>query len=352
MQNYRLKLKILLILLLTATALLVAERILAPKPPPLTKREFSEELLGGRELAVKSPEDLEIILVGDIMLSRHVGTQMAKANDWTLPFKKTRDYLLSADITFGNLESPFLDSGPQVTEGLSFKAEPEAVAGLTQAGFDIVSLANNHAFDRGREGITFTREHLLKNNILSIGAGTNEEETFEPQIIEVNGQKIGFLAFTYFKKPPFIADLDLENLKSRLANLKPQADFIIVSLHAGEEYTHEPTEQQKTFARAAIDAGADIVAGHHPHWVQPVEIYKSKPIFYSLGNFVFDQEWSQETKEGLIAKIQISNSKIRKIELVPIIIENFCCPRFANEQESIQILRSINATSTYIFPKN
>ena len=112
-------------------------------------------------------------------------------------------------------------------------------------------------------------------------------------------------------------------------------------MHAGTEYTRKPNQRQIDFARAAIDAGADIVIGHHPHWIQDIEIYQGKPIFYSLGNFVFDQMWSQETREGLIVKIQISNAKVQKAELMPIIIDNYCCPRLADEEEKVKILKKI-----------
>lgn len=340
---HKLKLKTLIILLTTTLATVIFINI---RPPVSIKKEapFPQQLP-----ITENNNSIEIIFVGDIMLSRHVGTKMVRAEDWTLPFENLKVFLSSADITFGNLETPFLDIGARVTEGLSFKSEPQAIEGLKTSGFDIVSTANNHAFDRGVAGIEFTNHWLEKNKIKSVGSGTTTEETFSSEIIEINNAKIAFLAYTYFKRAPYVANLDVENLKLEIGNLKSETDFIVVSMHAGDEYTHMPNQEQIYFARAAIDLGANIVIGHHPHWVQPVEIYNEKPIFYSLGNFVFDQEWSQKTKEGLVIKIQISNNKLQEIELVPIIIENYCCPRLANQDESKKILNYIKASSTVKF---
>ena len=119
------------------------------------------------------------------------------------------------------------------------------------------------------------------------------------------------------------------------------SDVVIVSIHAGVEYTRKPTQEQVDFAHLAIDSGADVVIGHHPHWIQTIEIYKNKPIFYSLGNFVFDQEWSLDTKEGLIVQLTFNSSQLTKAELVPVIIENFCCPRIADDEEKTAILNKI-----------
>ena len=354
---------------------------------------FSPKLLHDSPLPLKLPiaenkNEIEIILVGDIMLSRSVGTKMSESEDWALPFRKLGNLLRSVDLTFGNLESPFLNTGDRVTEGLSFKTEPQAVEGLALAGFDILSTANNHAFDQGKEGVEFTKSWLAQNGMLGIGTGSTTQETHAPAIFTVNEKKIGFLAYTYFKRRPYIADLDIDQMQKDVASLKDKAEFIIVSMHAGTEYVAMPTQEQKDFAHAAIDAGADVVVGHHPHWVQPIERYATSfpspgvgrvpervgevesgkehesvdskintenyhtgIIFYSLGNFVFDQEWSQKTKEGLTVRLTIKDNQLTKVELVPVIIENYCCPRLADESESKKILDNINETSTIIILK-
>ncbi|MEK7139618.1 MAG: CapA family protein, partial [Patescibacteria group bacterium] len=134
-----------------------------------------------------------------------------------------------------------------------------------------------------------------------------------------------------------------------VAATKPPADIVIVTMHAGTEYTTQPTDQQVTFARAAIDAGADLVIGHHPHWPQIVEPYNGKWIFYSLGNFVFDQEWSRETKAGLILEAQWQAKQLRQLKLIPVVIENYSTPRLATTDEAQEILQRIGVTDQVIF---
>lgn len=137
---------------------------------------------------------------------------------------------------------------------------------------------------------------------------------------------------------------DTQKLIESIQKAKSNADIVVVTMHAGIEYTREPTPLQTDFAHAAIDNGADIILGAHPHWIQSVEQYSGKYIFYSLGNFVFDQEFSPETKEGLTLKINLRKDKmahIEQIELAPIIIENYGQPRLANAEEKSRILESI-----------
>lgn len=289
--------------------------------------------------------EVTLLLVGDIMLSRFVGTRIARAQDPGLPFKNLASLLASADVTFGNLEAPFLDSGPRVTEGMVFKAEPQTVQGLAAAGFDVVSIANNHALDRGIRGLRYTRDWLLKHNILPVGAGDSDAETHEGRIVRTKGQGVGFLAYSYFDKPPYIAGLESERLREDITRLKKVADFVVVSVHAGSEYTVQPHRQQIAFAHTAIDAGADIVVGHHPHWIQPVERYNGGLILYSLGNFVFDQSWSQRTMEGLVAELKLRKGRPASVRLYPIVIERGCCPRLADSSEARQILKKINMKS-------
>jgi poly-gamma-glutamate synthesis protein (capsule biosynthesis protein) len=137
---------------------------------------------------------------------------------------------------------------------------------------------------------------------------------------------------------------DTKNLIKSIQEAKNNADIVVVTMHAGVEYTREPTPLQTDFAHTAIDNGADIVIGAHPHWIQGIEQYGGKYIFYSLGNFVFDQEFSPETKEGMTLKINLRKDKtahIEQIELMPIIIENYGQPRLANAEEKSRILESM-----------
>jgi poly-gamma-glutamate synthesis protein (capsule biosynthesis protein) len=181
--------------------------------------------------------------------------------------------------------------------------------------------------------------------------------------MEAGGLKIGFIAASYSsindngkKRNNNVARIqDLDRLREAIGTLKTKVDYLVVSMHAGTEYTHQPNEAQQTFARAAIEAGADMIIGHHPHWVQRIEKYQGRYIFYSLGNFIFDQEWSRETKEGLVLKINlrraagVSDHRLRtQVELVPIVIENFSTPRLASTAEAKKILAGTGQSSSLI----
>ena len=361
-------------------------------------RDFVNDLLGNAEVTVKNTDELEIVLVGDIMLSRYVGEKMRNIDNWTLPFDDLAYELARADITFGNLESPFLDSGSRITEGLVFRAEPESVQGLIKAGFDVVSTANNHAFDQRLEGLTYTNDLLRQNGIIGVGTGTTTAAAWQPAVFEVANTKVAVIAASYASlndggrvKNDYVARMDDKVfLTQAIQQLRSSVDITIVSMHAGEEYAGFPNQQQQDFARSAIEMGADIVVGHHPHWAQGIELYSPSPnsipllpdpsrpdlhstnleravaeeglgevgeilgedekrkglILYSLGNFAFDQGWSQKTKEGLMVRIKIKDQKLDSATLVPVIIDNYCCARLANEQEAGKILSGINATTT------
>lgn len=298
------------------------------------------------------------LAVGDIMLSRDVAKQMSKnGNDPQLPFSNMKDILLSTDFNFGNLESPFsgTDAQDPNTMTFTFNAPTWAINGLSKYNFKMLNLANNHALNQGKAGLQFTRQYLKDNNLESIGSGENPDEAWEGRIVDMNGIKIGFIGATYAPNSSYLAQIsDTTRLQQSITNMHSKSDYIVVTMHAGTEYERQPNKWQITFARAAIDAGADMVIGAHPHWIQPIEKYKEKYIFYSLGNFIFDQMWSQDTKEGLTAKITLQkkfNSQetiLQSIELMPIIIENYSTPRLADKTEAKLILEKINITDPYI----
>jgi gamma-polyglutamate biosynthesis protein CapA len=303
------------------------------------------------------PIETTLFFAGDIMLSRNVGTKIFEAKDTTLPFLNIVDKVKSADIAFANLESPFNDKGIRVTQGLVFKAEPNTVEGLNFADLDILDTANNHSYDQGKVGLNYTLDWLKQHGIETVGTGP---DCHLGKIIEAKGMKFGFLAYSYSafndggkSTDPLICDWNnRKQITKDIQTLKPQVDFVIVSSHMGTEYKREPDEANRLGAKAAIDAGADLFIGHHPHWIQTIEEYKGKYIFYSLGNFVFDQMWSQDTREGLTVEVLFKDKKLSKLTLMPVVIDNFCCPRWANEEETKTILNKINLTSQYIIPKN
>jgi poly-gamma-glutamate synthesis protein (capsule biosynthesis protein) len=263
-----------------------------------------------------------IIFVGDIMLSRFIGTKMSQKSDWTFPFAESATFLKDADLTFGNLEGPITERGTKMGSLYSFRANKKSVEGLTYAGFDVVSVANNHIFDYGNDGITDTLDILKTNGMSYVGGGKDYNEAHSAVVKEINGTKVAFLGYTnllpsFLGKSgavPSIASYDTTQLRDDIKNAKSKADIVIVSFHFGTEYELKHNGFQEAAAHTAIDAGADLVVGHHPHVVQDIEKYKNKYIVYSMGNFVFDQNFSEDTRKGLAVKAIISNKKIERIE--------------------------------------
>ena len=246
------------------------------------------------------------------------------------PFNETASILKKGDIVFGNLECPISEQGKFLkNKKYTFKAPEESVKGLLSAGFNILSLANNHILDAEIIAVKNTKKNLEENEINFTGLKYKENEiNLKPIIIEKQKTKIGFLAYTQiFPKQfkalypgpfPFIEENVLEDIK----NAKKQVDFLIVSMHWGKEYKFKPDKEQKRIAKLIINNGADIIYGHHPHVLQPIEKYKKGLIIYSLGNFVFNQFSHKGVKDSLILKLSIEKNKIKNIEKIPIHIND------------------------------
>jgi len=283
--------------------------------------------------------DGTILFVGDIMLSRSVGNLMERKGDYNLPFINLAEFLRSADLTFGNLEGPISSRGVNVGSIYSFRADPKVVEGLKFAGFNILSIANNHVWDYGRGAFMDTLKHLKDSAISYVGGGANSDEAHAGIIKEVNGTKVGFLAYTDLLPrnisatltKPGVSFLELEQVKKDIVALKPHVDILVVSFHWGEEYKTNHNRKQENIAKSAIDAGADLIIGHHPHVIQEVEQYKNGWIAYSLGNFVFDQMFSENTKTGLILEVAIQDGKINNVEKIVVSINNYYQPTFKTQ---------------------
>jgi len=272
---------------------------------------------------------ITLFFIGDIMLDRGVEYMIVKEGkgDYKFPFLKIADYLEEADILFGNFEGPISNKGIKVGSIYSFRTDPKAIEGLVFAGFDILSEANNHVFDYGREAMEDTFSRLKASGIDYVGAGFNEKEAYSPVIKEIRRVRIAFLAYTNLGSSSWkainersgIAWLEEQRMKEEIKKAKDLADIVIVSFHYGEEYFLEPVSFQVSISKTAIDSGADLIIGHHPHVIQPVEKYKDAYIAYSLGNFIFDQGFSEKTMEGLLLKVLIEDKEIK--ELIPIKFE-------------------------------
>ncbi len=293
---------------------------------------FFAKILQKKQAVTEAPT-ATIVTTGDVMLGRSINYRSAKQNNFVWPFEKTADVLKNADITFINLESPFVDNCPLTNSGMVFCSDQRNIQGLTFAGIDIVNLANNHIGNFGQEGIKQTRQLLEGNNMSLIG--TTDGAVFKT----VNDIRFAFLGYNDFASPAGIAQAKNEKIVKDIIDAKAKSDIVAISFHWGEEYTDKPTKRQQELAYLAIDNGADLIIGHHPHWVQPTENYKDKLIVYSLGNFIFDQGWSQKTKEGIVGRFKFSGTKLTSYELLPVLINDFGQPEITKTHPTSPRLR-------------
>ncbi|MGE5453790.1 MAG: CapA family protein [Methylocystaceae bacterium] len=301
---------------------------------------------------------LTIGAVGDIMLARKLNTYMTKYG-YGHPVKNIGGDLASSDITFGNLESPIGTTGSKMPgKGICFRADPRSVATLNGGGFDVLSVANNHMLDYDEPAFNETLALLKANSIAAVGGGVNLEAAREPVIINKNGLKIAFLAYSdmadlYFSSSyprkfqaeedtpgvaPTVRDLMLEDV----TQAGKMADMVVVSLHWGWEYNKSPTEAQRLLAHELVDAGANLIIGHHPHVYQGIESYGGGVIAYSLGNFIFDQNQSLETREGLVLSAFVTDKGLQEVRVRPVFITegqpNWCPPE-QNQELLAEIAR-------------
>lgn len=284
---------------------------------------FLENVLGN---------EVSLTFVGDILLAGQAGRMMGKYGT-SYPFQKVAPILKEADLAFGNLECAL--TGKVITRNVkiqgkkwfSFKVPPQYAQALVEGGIDIVSLANNHSLDGGRRGLEETIETLKGLKIVYVGAGKNYEESRSLKVVEVKNRCFGFLAYNDIgpivatKTQAGVASAkNLDLILPEVKQAKEKVDVLIVSFHWGIEGTTKPSAHQRRIAQMVIDAGADVIIGHHPHVLQPVEIYKGRTVAYSLGNFVFDNP-RPLCCETMILIINFSETGEQRIK-VPCYIKN------------------------------
>lgn len=280
--------------------------------------------------------------VGDIMLGRTVGRSIAERGAG-YPFEAAAPLFDGSDLRAGNLELPLTERGTQARKDYTFRAPPSVTEGLTRAGFDVLTLANNHTLDYGPEGLLDTVAALQRAGIAHPGAGRNSEAAHEPAIVNANGLSLAFLSYVNTPNDgrsgwvaesmragsdsPGVAWGTAESIRRDVAAARDRADLVIVALHAGFEYSATPNPVQRELARAAVDAGAALVLGAHPHVLQGIEVYKRVPIVYSLGNFVFDVDGDDRRQPGMpsllsaVLRIRLDADGVRSLEVRPAIID-------------------------------
>ena len=254
---------------------------------------------------------------------------------WDTPYTRrtghagaVRDLISGADLAIANFENPAPNQFSFHDHGTTFSANPAYIGGLADAGLDWVSLANNHIGDQGTTGVVQTMRNLDKQGIKHGGAGHDFAEAHEATLMKVGDVTVGMLGYDAIRPDsnatadsPGSALITKPNLKRDIrAARKAGADVVIVFPHWGIEYRADPVESQQRLAHAAIDAGADMVIGNHPHWAEGMEVYEGKPIWYGLGNFVFDQTWSNYTMEGITLELTFRGSDLVQARIRPHVI--------------------------------
>ena len=323
---------LLLAILLLGGCATVNERPVAQKDAEAQATELEPDQAATGTLATEaSPTDIIISAVGDIMLDGSARRVMAEQG-YDYPFVHMRQYFADAQIVFGNVEGPLTDRGtPDPDKTFVFRSPPDEVAAaLKTAGFNVVSLANNHTLDYGADGLTQTIEALDAAGIQHAGAGADLMAARKPALLEANGQRVAVLAYSVTLPENFYAKKNRagtafahdEQVREDVMAARAQADIVLVSFHWGQERKTKLREYQTRLGHLAIDAGASVVIGHHPHILQGIEQYKDGIILYSLGNFTFGS-YSMSTTRSAVARLHFRDARLQSLRLFPINVNNF-----------------------------
>jgi hypothetical protein len=301
------------------------------------KRDFSKGVFS-RYLMSPTPtpkQTVKIGLVGDLALGRTVTVKARNERDFSGFLKGMEGWLSQNDINIGNLEGPVIKNCPSSREGMTFCGDIEFLDSLSRNRM-VFSLANNHILNYGSTGFWETTDLLDKKKIAwvyshkmpedKLGDGKYEADSGEFLAWEKNGIRVGILGWDLSGGHWY----QEEEIIKKVEEYSQGVNWLIVNLHWGAEYVKEPEEWRVELAHKLIKAGVDIIQGHHPHVVQKTEEYEGGIIYYSLGNFVFDQMWSEETRTGKVVELELSESEILKREERRIKIYDYWQPRLEN----------------------
>lgn len=320
------------------------KQTLTPTPSKITKKETPQVNLNLKDIFEKpietNAETIVIAATGDYIPARSVNYLSVRDNNFTWTVDKTAELFKDADVVLVNLETPLIENCPLTNEGFVFCGDLRHIQALKLINTTVVNLSNNHSHNWGEDGIKQTTNLLDDNNIKYSGIyGENA-------VIEVKGTKIAFLGYNEIGANPYPVkpaedDLIIKDIKQA----KQTADIVVVSFSWGVEYTTNITDAQKYLAKLAIDSGADLIIGNHPHQVQPIEIYNNKLVTYAHGNYVFDQMWSEGTKQGIIGFYAFENSQLVNADFTPIYIQNYGESQIAPKEMGEEIIRSFESVS-------
>lgn len=271
-------------------------------------------------------DSVSVTITGDILLDRGVRKVIERKGTDAVFSPFVDSVFQSSDIVIGNLECPATKIKEPSFKQFIFRAEPEWLFTLKRHGITHLNLANNHSVDQGRAGLVDTRENVVSAGIIPIGAGRTMEEAARPVLLTSSPRKVYVLAslqlalenFAYLSEKPSVSQEDFDTLVERVRRLRSSEpdSYIIVTLHWGGEHTLQPVTIQRVRAHQLIDAGADALIGHHTHTLQTIEEYKGKPIYYSIGNFIFDQRKPVNTKACMV-KLTITKESSH-VETIPV----------------------------------
>ncbi len=298
--------------------------------------------------------EVTLYAVGDVMLGRHIARLMSARGNDSL-FKEVSSTLQSGDLVFGNLEAIIStqDVPPSFPEKpYNFHAPADAAQALKKAGFHVLAVANNHAMDYGLAALSETKKLLAEKNIATFGAGASLADARRPAIVAKKGVRFGFLGYSIAharsvyagKNKAGIAPVRIEDILIDVQNLRKQVDVLVVSLHWGIEYEKKPEPKQREYGHRIVDAGADIIIGHHPHVMQGIELYRGRVIAYSLGNFIFDQK-GKGTDRSFILACRFRNKALDSVELIPIDRFKTYFPRVATGSVKKDMLEELGRLS-------
>lgn len=306
-------------------------------------------------------DPVTIAAVGDISLGDHLlclgyGVRsLLKKKDKGFLFKHIRGIFEESDLVFGNLEGVLSDKGLIAgdIDTMVLRGSPEAVISLKSAGFTVLNVANNHTMQHGPDAFNETVE-IIKNNSISVAGLKGKEEYFsEPCIKKINGTRIGFLGYSFEKERHYHGDVsystgELAEIKNDVRKLKDEMDFVIVSCHWGTELMERPSSGTISKAREIVDAGADVIFGHHPHVFQGIQRYKNSVIFYSLGNFVFDLTWWKPCLRSAIIKVTLIKGLAPDYRIIPVQINKNYQPVPMHSEKSCRFINSVIKASCRI----
>jgi poly-gamma-glutamate capsule biosynthesis protein CapA/YwtB (metallophosphatase superfamily) len=373
----------LFLFLLVAIFTLIACRLPAPENPPETVQElpvlFTAEPTPARLTPTISPTptsssvrvepspaatltpsatpipSISLLFTGIIVPARCVQAAIDERDDPDFPYEEVRGLIRRANLAVGTLNATLTDYSPRTGCVSTFVLVGGAsnAPAMARAGFDVMSVATNHIkncalSNCGDRAFFDTLENLRKAGISPVGAGANHDEAMRPVIVDLKGVRFGIVSLGQIEPMAFatedqpgIAVLNDENLRQAIHDARREADVVIVMPHWGPEYSPNPNPYQRHFAQVAVEAGADLVVGNHTHVVQAIQEINGVPVFYGLGNFIFDQTWSQETQQSVILIVHFEGAHYRDYELIPVNVDGTGRVRVADEMEAGEILQRI-----------